>query len=823
MLRKLLLLLTTLALAGCIALTCMQILPIFTSLEFPDMGSRFKMADKRYTVTANAEEGGRVDGVKDDYLKGEKVSLTATADEGYVFNGWYSNNGSCKATSPNYTFTIEKNTEITARFVPEPEKMEGESAFVSDNYQDTTEDQVNDIDLAELEEYLESEEANDFLSGQIGDIVFGNPDVAQSLAAASQALYDAAEKNGYKIELVSKENIRDRVSTSASAWIETINGTTKRIVIDITVSCKTPITDKNGKKLADFDLLFFVTEEITLTPIVSDVIEADSYNVGIGVNVYEKADVHFEFDYIGANTLGSLEDSFNDNIKKTVKGGGVYNKIKEAFAASDASSAVNNVIRISNRPIPVNVKGSKMTFDIAFVMSLDVCAALDYSSVCEQYYEIGLRSSQDGPVYYEKKSALAESPTLTVNGKAGTAFGIKANFTFELGGGKYASFNTEIGSYSDIAGYAKLGTGYAAAYLERGTYQSVIMSYELFGYTGDSLVAADAKGAIFSFGFKDAVIGYMNAAELEKSQGFTIINEETPISEIPFLSLASVDLKTLELIALALDPSSPYYTIEISFSEKSNLLYEDGKLKLKSGAPVYFKETIIVSIKPIFSKWSRFDEGKMYVNVPKIAVPITFGDLDSYYDSIDTNVEKQFRRIYRSYNKANADVLIEGFEELIESFVKIPADKEALYHDFTASYLSNLFAYIEELRAIEDDKRTEENKFVASEAGVFEDAISLVFDIMDGKVIADDKGRERIYGLLSDAEGTVALYNTLIEVKDNEELKSQISKSINKTTKTIVEEEIAKYELEKQGNERALALADAARELFTFEEEKTTE
>ncbi len=817
MFRKLLLAVTTLALAACLTITCVQLVPWITSLEFEGVGDRFKMADKRYTVTANAEEGGKVEGVKEDYAKGEQVTLTATANEGYIFNGWYSNNGSCKATSPSYSFTIEKNTEITAKFVPEPEKMEGETAFVSPTYQETIEDQVKDIDLAELESYLNSSEGSEFLAGQIGDIIFGNPDVIDSLAAASQALYDAAEESGYKIELISKENAKDRITTSASAWIETVDGGAKHIVIDVKVSCTTPITDKNGRKLADFDLVFYVSENLTLTPIVSDVIEAGSYNIGIGMSISETAYVSFEFNHNATDTTGTLKDKFNDNIKNAVTGGGVYDKIKEAFEDSEASSAVNNVLKISNNPISVNVKGVTMKFDIAFVMNLDVCAALDYSSVCDQYLEIGLRGGADGPVYYEKSLATAECPELTVNGKAGTKFGIAANFVFELASGDFVNFNTQIGSYANILGYAKLGTGYAAAYLELGSYQNVETAYSIFSYSASSDGDGGSEKAIFTFGYKDAVIGYINAAGLEKSQGFTIINEETDISEIPFLSLAYLDTETLSVVKMALDPASVHYTVEILLSEKSNLTYEDGKLKIKSGAPAYFKESITVIIKPASSKWSRFEEGKMYVNVPAITVPLTFGDLDSYYDSIDTNVEKQFRRIYRSYNKANADVLIDGFEDLIESFIKIPADKEALYHDFTASYLSNLFAYIEVCRAKDDDKRTEENKFVYSEAAIFDDAITLVFDIMDGKLIDGEEGRQRIYNLLNEAEGTVALYNTLIEVKNNEELKTQISGNINNSTKQIVLEEIERYELEKQGNERALALAEAARELFSFE------
>ncbi len=139
MLRKFLMSFTALALVGCMVFSVLQLAPILSSIEIGDVGDRFTKAEKRYTVTATASEGGRVEGIADDYAKGESATLLAVADDGYLFGGWYSNSGACKATSPSYTFNVEKSTSVVAKFVPAPDKMDGDTEY-STEYTDCTED-----------------------------------------------------------------------------------------------------------------------------------------------------------------------------------------------------------------------------------------------------------------------------------------------------------------------------------------------------------------------------------------------------------------------------------------------------------------------------------------------------------------------------------------------------------------------------------------------------------------------------------------------------------------------------------------------------------
>ena len=66
------------------------------------------------TATANPAAGGTVTG-SGTYTDGKTATVTATANSGYIFSGWY--NGSTKvSSSKSYTFTVTENVTLTAKF-----------------------------------------------------------------------------------------------------------------------------------------------------------------------------------------------------------------------------------------------------------------------------------------------------------------------------------------------------------------------------------------------------------------------------------------------------------------------------------------------------------------------------------------------------------------------------------------------------------------------------------------------------------------------------------------------------------------------------------
>ncbi len=67
------------------------------------------------TVTVNEVEGGTVTGGNASYVKDTEVTLTATASEGYKFEGWQVDGQIVSSANP-YTFPVENNITLTPVF-----------------------------------------------------------------------------------------------------------------------------------------------------------------------------------------------------------------------------------------------------------------------------------------------------------------------------------------------------------------------------------------------------------------------------------------------------------------------------------------------------------------------------------------------------------------------------------------------------------------------------------------------------------------------------------------------------------------------------------
>lgn len=82
--------------------------------------SEFNIANKEvtnntYTVYVEAEKGGKVSGGQ-EVKAGKSVTITATPNRGYVFKGWYRPNGEKVSDKAEYTFKVNGNTALIAKF-----------------------------------------------------------------------------------------------------------------------------------------------------------------------------------------------------------------------------------------------------------------------------------------------------------------------------------------------------------------------------------------------------------------------------------------------------------------------------------------------------------------------------------------------------------------------------------------------------------------------------------------------------------------------------------------------------------------------------------
>ncbi|MGN1419919.1 MAG: zinc-ribbon domain-containing protein [Eubacterium sp.] len=73
-------------------------------------------AQTLWIINTSSSGGGETSG-DGKYKNGDKVTLTAKADDGYVFDGWYSN-GIKVSNKTKYTFTANENASFSAVFNP---------------------------------------------------------------------------------------------------------------------------------------------------------------------------------------------------------------------------------------------------------------------------------------------------------------------------------------------------------------------------------------------------------------------------------------------------------------------------------------------------------------------------------------------------------------------------------------------------------------------------------------------------------------------------------------------------------------------------------
>ena len=72
----------------------------------------------RVTLTVGSEGGGTVSGGGDNIVAGSRITVTATPNEGYVFDGWYQNNELIAGATTAYEVTVNANITLEARFKP---------------------------------------------------------------------------------------------------------------------------------------------------------------------------------------------------------------------------------------------------------------------------------------------------------------------------------------------------------------------------------------------------------------------------------------------------------------------------------------------------------------------------------------------------------------------------------------------------------------------------------------------------------------------------------------------------------------------------------
>lgn len=149
--------------------------------------SEFDVANRQptdCTVYVQAEAGGKVTGGQDVKL-GKSVTVTATPNKGYNFDGWYRPNGEKVSTDAKYTFKVNGNTSLIAKFVRNGDPVEKNVTEVKP-LPDVKVVKGTAFDKLGLPETVE--------------VVYGDNETAQVSVTWNQGSYDAQMCDTYNLE-----------------------------------------------------------------------------------------------------------------------------------------------------------------------------------------------------------------------------------------------------------------------------------------------------------------------------------------------------------------------------------------------------------------------------------------------------------------------------------------------------------------------------------------------------------------------------------------------------------------------------------------------
>ena len=87
---------------------------IYSAAQSAKLTAKFA---SEFAVNVKAENGGTVTGGSKNAPYRQPITVTAVASAGAVFAGWFDEEGNCVSNDLSYTFTVETETDLTAKFI----------------------------------------------------------------------------------------------------------------------------------------------------------------------------------------------------------------------------------------------------------------------------------------------------------------------------------------------------------------------------------------------------------------------------------------------------------------------------------------------------------------------------------------------------------------------------------------------------------------------------------------------------------------------------------------------------------------------------------
>ncbi len=650
-------------------------------------------------------------------------------------------------------------------------------------------------------------------SGLLSNVGFQN-----FVAAAQQAVVNQYG-NEYDVQLLSAENFSQLIQVTVSP---SFYGDCARVWIQVTLDI--PILKKGtDQTVGQFAFRLDVSKEIELSTYfklkqrqLDDVpVDIESYDIHVSVTEQEKLTLEVSFSSDGSPSPAAWEAGLNQEFEKLLSGEKpLFLSVADIFRQNGYEPAVQT--RLDLFQLEHTVGMAKFLLDVDMDLDLELIGNLYYTAQSVKSTTVGIRSGANGPVTYESFSGQANPFILMAAGNAGIDVPLCVAAKVSVAGlarQMEVDMDFKSGIRHSLGGCINMkDPAVYAGFVETvGSWQAKV-DYQLLGAAG--VETSGSESPVCAYGYKQAIVGYEKQENLNDSKTATvaILDSSADLFAYDLLKVSVLNAADGSITTETLRADSGNYTVEVKTDKYLQYDPTTGTLTVKQNAPAYFTEKIVIAVKAANTGWKAQEDGKASCFLPTVTVTVIFGDEDAYYASADTDLEKEFRVLYREYNANNAAFLQENFKRIL-SKLQVPGEYAGIMDGLINNYLDNLFTTIEDYRKLETPgSRDMENKFVRTETGPF----ALTMDVF-GKITDQSRfDKETVTGWVDQLLASEAMYRTILEFGQSDACKilAEQFAAVDQQTKDAVSAAISEFEAKHTGNGHAMDIAAAVRKIL---------
>ncbi len=700
-----------------------------------------------------------------------------------------------------------------------------------------------DLDVSESEDFDFEEagvELTDETIEEIKHTILSDEAFQMFIASAQDTVEEKAKESGYSVELLSKETFLDMMDIKVSSRKE--GG---KFIIKIHAAINIPLT-KNKQQVAQISV-FLDIEEAYAVKFDAKLALRKWWFIPVGIKYFDisttndrKTTTDFGVTISYDRGSGDAYDPDNPNkseIDKNFEKEKIKEDIIKKFSQGKLANwrdgyGIKGIFKDNGYNTEGNRKSVKLfgthwyvgilslNLDLFFTIDLTLEGSLFVGTKSHTVKTDGVRINSKGITPYSNvREDITVQSDVVFAGEVGVRIGLRADASVGIVGlSKYirAGVYAELGLYASASGFVSLNSQHSAGQLEFGFYYDVRIYGKLFSLYADyQLLGGEIP--FIRYGYTEAYIYYDGVNDPNKNADLVLSKKETEIFKLDMFKVASMQTSGHKINIVTLDPASKLYKLEVSFASGEYLEYVNGLVKIKDNAPVYFTDTMTVKV-TTSNKWERLNGKGIVSYLPAIKVNIRVGSMDEYYESLDTEIQRYFRNLYKNYNPYDADLLKDNFKNFV-ALEELSSNYIDAYQYILDEYIDCLFAAISGGRDIDKNNknRNEEHRFVVEESDAFKSTITMIRELTkEGYEINEDDLKKMLYNIL----GSNVMYDTMIHTSSDSEidaLKSAFAGEGNASKKEKVLKILAEFEAENENPEiasKANELVDAIKSLL---------